>query len=141
MNNFVDIALKIAAKAHKGQVDKAGKHYIHHPIHVASMMDTDEEKAVALLHDIIEDTCYTKDMLLKAGIPQNVADAVEIMTHTDGTDYFEYLAQVKTNPLALAVKIQDITHNSDISRIKHPTENDYKRLEKYKKALEYLTEK
>lgn len=141
MNNFVDIALKIAAKAHKGQVDKAGKPYIHHPIHVASMMDTDEEKAVALLHDIIEDTCYTKDMLLKAGIPQNVADAVEIMTHTDDTDYFEYLAQVKTNPLALAVKIQDIIHNSDISRIKHPTENDYKRLEKYKKALEYLTEK
>lgn len=141
MKNLVDTALSIATKAHEGQKDKAGMPYINHPLHVASMMESEDEKAVALLHDVIEDTYYTKDMLLIEGIPMHIVDAVEALTHAGDTDYFEYLKTVKKNPLALSVKIQDLIHNSDLSRIEHPSPKDFKRLEKYKKALEFLSKK
>ncbi|MDO4478680.1 MAG: HD domain-containing protein [Lachnospiraceae bacterium] len=141
MSSLVELAHGIATKAHEGQVDKAGKPYIDHPVHVASRLETDEEKAVGLLHDVIEDTSITADDLLKAGIPQNVVDAIKAMTHPDHLDYFEYLKELKQNPLAVKVKIQDLLHNSDLSRIEKPTAKDFARLEKYKKALAFLTEK
>ena len=140
MSGYLSKALEIAVIAHNGQIDKAGKPYIGHPVYIALQMETEEEKAVALLHDVIEDTEYTEADLINAGIPENVVDAVKAITHPEGQDYYEYLQEVKKNPLALKVKIQDVMHNSDISRIERPTEKDYARLEKYKKAMKILNE-
>lgn len=140
MTKLFKAALEIATEAHKGQVDKAGKAYIDHPLFVASKMETEEEKAVALLHDVLEDSDYTADDLLKAGIPEKVLEAVKAITHLEGQDYFEYLKGVKANPLACKVKIQDVLHNSDITRIENPTEKDFARLNKYKNALDFLRE-
>jgi len=132
------IALEIARKAHKGQVDKAGVDYIQHPIAVAHMLLTDEEKAVAYLHDTLEDTEYTAQDLLDAGINDDVVTAVVIITKKQGQEYFEYLSAVKSNVLARAVKIADLTHNMDLSRLQIVTEEDILRIEKYRKALAFL---
>ena len=138
--SMVDLALSIARKAHEGQLDKAGVDYIEHPIYVASQVDTEEEKAVALLHDVIEDTDVTVNDLKEAGFSDEVVLAVSVITKKAGEDYEEYLDRVKQNPIALRVKIADMEHNSDISRIKNPTEKDLKRLEKYKIRLMELRE-
>ena len=74
--SMIDIALSIARQAHEGQLDKAGVDYIEHPIYVASQVDTEEEKAVALLHDVIEDSPVSAEELLQAGLPETVVTAV-----------------------------------------------------------------
>ena len=125
----VEKALKIATQAHKGQKDKAGKEYIYHPITVAANVETDEEKIVALLHDVIEDTKITLDDLKCYGVGENELTAIELLTKTDDEDY---------NRLARNVKIADLRHNSDLTRLKVITDKDKKRVEKYKKALTYL---
>lgn len=136
--DFVKVAYEIADKAHKGQFDKAGANYINHPVTVAGFVDTPEEKAAAYLHDTLEDTDVTADDLRIAGIPENVVNAVEILTHEKSKDYFDYLKLVKSNDIAKAVKLADLKHNSDIDRLKEITDKDVKRLNKYKKAIEYL---
>jgi hypothetical protein len=137
--DFVEKALTIATVAHASQKDKAGVDYIEHPKTVASFVDTPEEKAVAYLHDVIEDTEVTADDLREEGIPDVVVDAVVVLTHPKQQLYFEYLKTVKKNKLAKTVKLADLRHNSDLSRINRKlTETDYKRLEKYKLAKEFL---
>ena len=133
-------ALEIAKKAHAGQKDKAGVEYILHPMTVASKMHTDVERAVAYLHDVVEDTDVTVNDLKEAGFSDEVVSAVSTITKKDGEDYEEYLNRVKQNPIALRVKIADMEHNSDISRIPNPTEKDLNRLEKYKIRLRELRE-
>ena len=137
--SMVDLALSIARKAHEGQLDKAGVDYIEHPIYVASQVDTEEEKAVALLHDVIEDSPFTAEELLLAGLPETVVTAVQILSKKKGQDYQTYLKTVKSNPLARAVKLADLKHNSDLSRLENITDKDLERLEKYKKAIDYLS--
>lgn len=132
-------ALLIAAKAHAGAYDKGGNPYITHPVFVALNCNTYEEKITALLHDVIEDTDVTLDDLRKEGFPEDIITAVDTVTKKKGQDYFEYLAKVKGNRIARAVKINDIMHNSDLSRIKNVTEKDLERVEKYRKALDYLS--
>jgi (p)ppGpp synthase/HD superfamily hydrolase len=131
-------ALKIATAAHKGQVDKAGIDYILHPMVVASYFQAENLKAVAYLHDTLEDTKLTSKDLLEKGMPEDVIQAVEAMTKVSGEDYFKYLERVKANDLARQVKIADLKHNSDLSRLKTITEKDIKRREKYLKAIEFL---
>ena len=138
MNKY-ELALKIATEAHKGQVDKAGIPYINHPLTVASFVDTEEEKIVALLHDTIEDTNITEQDLLNYGFSNKIVEAVKLLTHNKGIPYMEYVAKIKNNELARKVKIADLTHNSDLSRLKEVTEKGMKRYEKYKKALIYLS--
>lgn len=138
MDNFVNIALNIATEAHKGQKDKAGIDYINHPKTVASFVDTDEEKATALLHDVLEDTDVTAEKLLQEGIPLSVVDAVETLTKIKGISYFDYLEKVKKNPIARIVKLADLKHNSDLTRLLQPTDDDYKRALKYEQAMEFL---
>ena len=135
---MLELALSIATKAHRGQFDKAGIDYIEHPIFVASQVDSEEEKAVALLHDVIEDSSVTAEELLNAGLPETVVTAVQILSKKKGQDYQTYLKTVKSNPLARAVKLADLKHNSDLSRLETITDKDLKRLEKYKKAIDYL---
>ncbi|MFS9168660.1 GTP pyrophosphokinase [Streptococcus mitis] len=135
--SMFELALSIAKKAHEGQYDKAGVVYIKHPLFVASLVDTQEEKAVALLHDVLEDSPYTAEELILAGLPETVVTAVQILTKQMGQDYQIYLQAVKSNPLARLVKLADLKHNSDSSRLSSLTENDLERLEKYKKAIDY----
>ena len=131
-------AYKIAKKAHLGQVDKAGEDYIKHPEKVASFVKTDEEKAVAYLHDVIEDTELTLEDLGEYSFSKEVIEAVDIITKKRGEDYQSYLNSVKKNKLARAVKLADLRHNSDLTRLTKVTEKDIKRKEKYQKAIDFL---
>ena len=137
--SMVDLALSIARKAHEGQLDKAEVDYIEHPIYVASQVDTEEEKAVALLHDVIEDSPVSAEGLLQAGLPETVVTAVQVLTKKKEQDYQTYLETVKKNPLARVVKSSDLKHNSDLSRLSSITEKDRERLKKYKKAIDFLS--
>ena len=134
-----ELAFEIAKAAHAGQTDKAGLDYNLHPLQVAAEVTTDEEKAVALLHDIIEDTDVTASELLAKGLPDNVVEAVEALTKKHNQNYAAYLAGVKKNRLATAVKLADLKHNSDLSRLEKITQKDRERAEKYRKAIEYLS--
>lgn len=136
---MLELALSIATEAHRGQFDKAGIDYIEHPIFVASQVNSAEEKAVALLHDVIEDSSITAEELLNAGLPETVVTAVQILSKKKGQDYHTYLKTVKSNPIARAVKLADLKHNSDLSRLETITDKDLERLEKYKKAIDYLS--
>lgn len=133
-----ELALEIAQRAHKGQKDRGGRPYINHPLAVASMVEGEKEKVVALLHDVAEDTPVSLDSL-RVLFGDEIADALTLVTHEDGTDYMEYVAGTKTNPIARAVKIADLTHNMDPSRLDHePTAKDEERFAKYRKAKELL---
>lgn len=137
-DSIVQVALKLATIAHSGQIDKGGKPYILHPISVAKIVETEEEKTVALLHDVIEDTPVTLEELRENGLPESVVVAVDVLTKRPGVDYGDYIQRVKQNPLALAVKIADMTHNMDLSRIQNPSAKDYARIEKYNRVLREL---
>lgn len=131
-------ALEIAWNAHKGQTDKAGNPYIRHPLTVAGKMDTEEEIAAALLHDVVEDTEVTLEDLEKAGFSETVLEALRLLTHSPEEDYFTYIRRLKENPLARKVKLADLDHNSQLDRLPKITEKDRERLEKYQKAKEIL---
>ena len=135
---LVGKAIDISYNAHKGQYDKAGKPYACHPIYVASKMKTNKEIIVALLHDVIEDTKLTLEYLIEEGFPHEIIEAIDAITRKSEEDYFEYIDRVKKNPLATKIKIEDLKHNMDLKRIDEPTEKDYERVERYKKALEIL---
>lgn len=134
----LQVAISLARTHHAGQVDKAGKPYIDHPMRVMSNLDSVEEKIVGVLHDTIEDTELTLDALREEGFSQPILSALDAITKRSGESYEDYLQRVMTDRLALKVKIADMTDNMDMSRIPHPTGKDYKRLEKYKKTLPRL---
>lgn len=136
---MIDLAFLIAKKAHAGQIDKAGKDYIQHPIYVSSLVETPEAKIVALLHDVLEDSEYTSDDLLNAGIADEIVKAVEILTKQSGESYNDYLIKIKNNNLARIVKIADLTHNSDLTRLEKVTFKDLERQKKYKQAIKFLS--
>ncbi len=127
-------ALAIATVAHGGQIDKGGKPYIHHQIYVANQMENNGEIVVALLHDVCEDSPTTLADLKKACFPEEVIAAVQAITKVPGEDYATYLKRVKANPTATKVKLADMRHNSDISRISTVTEKDNTRIDKYSPA-------
>ncbi|WP_207204914.1 HD domain-containing protein [Clostridium minihomine] len=135
-------ALEIATKAHDGQTDKGGNPYINHPIAVAAMLDDLENKIVAMLHDVLEDSTYTADDLQQAGIDENLIDAVQLLTqshsHLQPKARLAYLARVKENPIARNVKLADLKHNADLSRIVAPTEKDRQRVKRYQAEIEFL---
>ena len=132
-------AMIIAYNAHHGQVDKSGVPYIFHPIHVAEQMETEEECIVALLHDTVEDTNITFEVLEKE-FSATVIEALKLLTHDESIDYFDYVRKLKNNPIAKKVKLADLYHDSDITRMENPTEKDWKRKEKYHKAILILLE-
>lgn len=109
-------AMRIAYNAHHGQYDVNGVPYIFHPYHVAEQMTDEITVCTALLHDVVEDTDITVEQLEK-DFPKEVTDALRLLTHDKNTDYFSYIEKIKTNPVARAVKLADIAHNSDKSRI------------------------
>jgi len=131
-------ALKLCFEAHKDQVDKSGMPYVFHPFHLAEQMKDENTTIVALLHDVIEDTEYTVDDLISMGFNTEIIDALKLMTHEDAMPYMEYVTQIKKNPVAMAVKMADLRHNSDLSRLDIVDAKAHERAEKYKKAIELL---
>lgn len=133
-------ALEIAHKAHTGQADKSGKPYIQHPLTVAEAFEKGSlEEIVAILHDVIEDSDTTAEDLLNWGISPEAVKSVEILSKREGEDYFDYISRVKESPLCIAVKLQDLKHNMDLSRFIEKEEKMKKKQEKYRKAYEILT--
>ena len=139
---LTNAAMRLAYKAHHGQLDYNGIPYIFHPIHLAENMDDEFSCCVALLHDVVEDTDVTLEEL-KAIFPDEVTDAVALMTHRDDTDYFDYVRAIKANPIARKVKLADLAHNSDQTRCVGcdlSEERKAKWRAKYEKATKILTE-
>lgn len=130
-------AMIIAYNAHMNQFDKAGVPYIYHPIHLAEQMNTEIECVVALLHDVVEDTNITFEQLEKE-FPKEIIDILKLLTHDKKTSYMDYIKKIKENTIAKKIKIADIIHNSDETRLDNVTLKDLVRREKYKKALEFL---
>lgn len=131
---MLEKAAKLAEKAHQGQVDKGGQPYILHPGRVMEQCETETEKIVALLHDVMEDTPYTLEDLRQEGFSEEVLEALLCLTHREGESYMAYIGRVCENPLAARVKYADLQDNMDLRRIPEPTERDFARLEKYKGA-------
>ena len=135
-------AMEIAYAAHHGQVDKAGMPYIFHPMHLAEGMDDEISCCVALLHDTVEDTDITFSQLEKE-FPKDVLDALKLLTHEKETDYFDYVRALKKNPIAVKVKLADLAHNSDQSRLIGTTMDEETKAyfrSKYTKAKAILLE-
>ena len=137
---MLEKAIILAAKGHMGQLDKGGQPYILHPLRVMLKCETLEEKTVAILHDLLEDTPYTAEDLKKEGFSVRVMEAVSCLTRGEGEDYMAYIRRVCQNPLAAKVKRADLMDNMDISRISNPTEKDQQRLQKYEAALQKIEE-
>ena len=137
-NKLLELAIKVATAAHAGQVDKGGNPYINHPKTVAASMTNTEYKIVAYLHDVCEDTPTTFDDLLNMGFTFRIVNSIRLLTKPDELTYEEYLRRLRMDSCARAVKVADLKHNMDLSRIKNPTEKDYVRIEKYKKSLAFL---
>lgn len=133
-------AIEIATEAHQGQFDKAGRDYIGHPLRVMEMGKTDEEKIVGVLHDVIEDTDWTFEKLSEEGFSQEIISALRCVTKlSENENYDDFIDRVKKNPMAVAVKINDLTDNMDIRRLPCLSDKDVKRLKKYLKAYKRLT--
>ena len=133
-------ALKLCFEAHKEQVDKSGMPYVFHPFHLAEQMNTEETTIVALLHDLVEDTDYTIEALVDMGFDKSITDAIALMTHADNVAYMDYVRAIKDNPIAKAVKLADLKHNSDLTRLDTVDEKALSRREKYLKAIAILQE-
>lgn len=131
-------ALRLAYEAHAGQFDKSGVPYVFHPLHLAEQMDDEDSIVAALLHDVVEDTAYSLEDLRAMGFPARALEAVALLTHDPAEPYLSYVARVKENPLARRVKLADLRHNSDLSRIDQVTERDLERVEKYAAAIRLL---
>ena len=132
-------AIEIATEAHKGQFDKAGNEYIGHPLRVMEMGRTEEEKIVGVLHDLVEDTDWTFEMLEAEGFAPEIIAALKCVTKlSENENYDAFIERVRKNPLATAVKINDLTDNMDIRRLPYLSDKDVKRLKKYLKAYKKL---
>ncbi|WP_294464271.1 GTP pyrophosphokinase [uncultured Anaerofustis sp.] len=131
-------AINLAFNAHKGQTDKGGMPYIMHPFYIASKLNEEDEIITALLHDTLEDSNLTKEDLLNAGFSTYIIEAIDTLTKKQ-YDYFDYIYKIKKNDLARKIKLLDLKHNMDLTRLEKITNKDIKRNEKYKKAIEILT--
>ena len=134
----LEIALQLAATAHSGQKDKAGKPYILHPIRVMLSVRTTDEQITAILHDTVEDTTVTFEQLSEAGFSVEIVSAVRALTKLDGESRVEAARRAVEHPIARQVKLADVKDNMDMSRIPNPTDKDLERLDEYKLVKEIL---
>lgn len=140
MNEQILRALEIAMAAHEGQVDKGGHPYVLHPVRVASGVMKHDEKIVALLHDVVEDTEWTLEGLREAGFSEKVVAAADAITRREGEVRREYLTRCKADPIARVVKMADLEHNMDLSRLAVVSERDMRRNAQYEKEIRFLNE-
>ncbi|RMM42184.1 HD domain-containing protein [Pseudomonas corrugata] len=132
-------AIAISARAHEGQTDKGGSPYILHPLKVMLRLSHHDERIVAVLHDVVEDTRVTLADLRSEGFSEAILAAIDSLTKREGETYQAFIERAGRDPLARRVKLADLAENSDLSRIDSPSQNDLERVEKYRKAAEYLT--
>ena len=134
-------ALRLCFDAHREQTDKTGLPYVFHPFHLAEQMTDEISTVCALLHDVVEDTEITLAELSEMGFPKEVTDVLSLLTHDPTVPYFDYVRALSVNPIARAVKLADLAHNSDLSRMDADQIDEWalKRTEKYKKAIEMLS--
>ena len=135
----IEEAIRIAVEAHRGQKDRAGAPYILHPLRMMFRMQTDAERMVAVLHDVVEDTDWTLDDLRGRGFAEEVVAAVDHLTRRDDESYEEFVERAGRHPIARRVKIADLEDNMDIRRTGEVTEKDTERLTKYHRAWRRLT--
>lgn len=128
-------AVAIAEQQHAGQVDKAGRPYIEHPKRVMRAMQSDAERIVAILHDVIEDGDVTLAQLADEGFPQYLLDALDAVTRRKDETYEAFVARAAADPIGRNVKRADLRDNADLTRIASPTAADLARTEKYRRAL------
>ena len=134
-------AIKLCFEAHAGQTDKSGLPYVTHPLHLAEQMDDEVSTVAALLHDVVEDTHFTIEDIEAMGFGEDVISVLRLLTHDESVPYLDYVREIRSNPAAKKVKLADLAHNSDLSRLDHsPTESDLARYEKYQKARQILLE-
>lgn len=135
---MLEKAILIATNAHKGQVDKAGKPYILHPLRLMFSRQNETERICAVLHDVIEDTDITLDYLRDQGFSEEVLTALDALTRRNDESYDEFISRIINNKIACYVKLADLCDNMDLSRIENPSEKDYIRIEKYRKAKDRI---
>ena len=135
---MINKAMKIAYKAHHGKTDRAGVPYIFHPIHIAEQMIDEDSIIVALLHDVVEDTDITIDKLKSEGFNDRIIDALCYLTHDKEMDYMTYINLITRNDIARKVKLADLMHNSELTRLKKVTDRDIERVRKYSAAIKLL---
>ena len=131
-------AIEIAARAHAGQVDKAGEPYVLHPLRLMLKVQGTLQRITAVLHDVVEDSAITLQGLRDEGFPAEVVDAVQALTKTEGESRLSAAARAAANPIARVVKLADVGDNMDLSRIAAPTEKDYARLREYEQVRALL---
>ena len=138
--NLIEKAIAIALQAHAGQVDRYGRPYILHPLALMAAVEGEQAQMVAALHDVVEDSALTLDDLRAEGFPEEVLEAVRLLTHdSESQSYDDYVRAIRPNALARQVKLADLRHNMDIRRMTVVTPEDAPRLEKYRRAWEILT--
>ena len=133
-------AIRLAFEAHAGQYDKSGLPYILHPIHLAEQMTDELSTVCAVLHDVVEDTSWTLAELEQEGFPEEVIQALRLLTHCPSLSYSEYIRQLSGNSTARKVKLADLRHNSDLSRLETVDQKALNRVEKYRQAIRFLEE-
>ena len=131
-------ALQLCFRAHRDQKDKGGLPYVFHPFHLAEQMETEDTVVAALLHDVVEDTYYTFSDLERLGFAPQVLEALRQLTHAPGVPYLDYVRALKADPIARAVKLADLRHNSDLTRLDDIDDAARKRVEQYAQALAIL---
>ena len=131
-------ALKLCFQAHRDQTDKGGLPYVFHPFHLAEQMTEEDAAVAALLHDVVEDTAYTLADLADMGFPPQVIRALGRMTHDPAVPYLDYVRALKDDPIARQVKLADLRHNSDLTRLDTVDEKAVARAEKYRQAIRLL---
>lgn len=138
--SLLERIIMIAIQAHVGQQDKSGYPYILHPLRLMIQMETEEEMMVAVLHDVVEDSDVTLERLAGEGVPASVLQAVSLLTYNNQTDSYQtYLERLKPNPLARKVKLADLRHNMEFTRLLELHPKDLERLQKYHRAWQFLT--
>ena len=133
-------AIAIAAKAHEGQVDKAGAPYVLHPIRMMLRLPETDERITAVLHDVVEDCGISLEALRTEGFSEHVIEAIDSVTRRPEESYDAFVLRAASNPIGRRVKLVDLQDNSDLSRIASPTTHDYERVEKYRRAIQALEE-
>ena len=136
--HLLETAIRIAVEAHAGQKDKNGQPYIFHPLRVMARVLTEDEKIVAILHDVVEDTPWTADQLRERGFPPHILHAISCVTKRKGEPYDDFVNRSASDPIAIRVKIADVEDNMDIRRLQHITAKDQERLAKYLDAYHRL---
>ena len=136
--DLLEKAIGIALEAHRGQRDRTGAPYILHPMRVMAGVDSDIEKIVAILHDVVEDTDWTFERLTQEGFPDEVIEALKCVTKCEGEEYEDFVKRSASNEIARIVKLADLEHNMDARRLSNVTEKDVERLKKYIRAWRFL---